>query len=69
MGESLNDAEMKQAGKRQREELSEEDPEEQARKYATVEVEKKDQSGRSTGRARWPKIKAKTSTTTSQARR
>ena len=45
MGESPNDAEMKERGKRQREELTEEDPEEQARKYATVEIEGKDQEG------------------------
>ena len=52
MGESPNDAEMKQAGKRQREERTEQDPEEQARKYATVEVEAKDQEG-SIGQVQW----------------
>ena len=45
MSESTNDAEMKEKGKRQREELTDEDPEEQARKYATVEVEAKDKEG------------------------
>ena len=45
MGESSNDVEMQEKGKRQRDELTEEDSEEQAKKYATVEVEAKDQEG------------------------
>ena len=52
MGESSNDAEMKEKGKRQRDERIEEDAEEQARKYATVEVESKDQEG-SIGQVQW----------------
>ena len=52
MGESSNDVEMKERGKRQRDERTEDDSEEQASKYATVEVESKDQEG-SIGQVQW----------------
>ncbi len=42
MGESNADVNMKASGKRQREERTEDDPEEQASKYATVEIQEKE---------------------------
>ena len=45
MGESTNDAAMKERGKRQRDTLTEEDSEEQAKKYVTVEMEDNDKEG------------------------
>jgi hypothetical protein len=42
MGESNADVNMKASGKRQREERTEDDPEEQAAKYATVEIQEEE---------------------------
>ena len=42
MGELNSDVNMKENGKRQRDERTEDDPEEQATKYATVEIQEEE---------------------------